>query len=44
MTSNTRVPEAEITGVYGYLLKKMSKKMLGEEPDAHGVMWNNRPP
>ena len=43
MTSNTRVPEAEITGVYGYLLKKMSKKMLGEVPDALGVMWHNRP-
>ena len=43
MTSNTRVPQAEITGVYGYLLKKMSKKMLGEVPDALGVMWHNRP-
>src|SRR5688572_13772390 len=33
MTSSTRVPQAEITGVYGYVLKKMSKKMLGEVPD-----------
>jgi alkylhydroperoxidase family enzyme len=41
MTS-TRIPKAEITGVYGYLLKKMSKKMLGEVPEALGVMWHNR--
>jgi AhpD family alkylhydroperoxidase len=43
MTSNTRVPKAEITGVYGAVLKKMSKKMVGEVPDALGVMWHNRP-
>ena len=42
MTSNTRVPKAEITGVYGIVLKKMSKKMLGEVPEALGVMWHNR--
>ncbi len=41
MTS-TRVPKAEITGVYGTILKKMSKKMIGEVPDALGVMWHNR--
>jgi alkylhydroperoxidase family enzyme len=43
MTSNTRVPKAEITGVYGTVLKKMSKKMVGEVPEALGVMWHNRP-
>jgi alkylhydroperoxidase family enzyme len=42
MTS-TRVPKAEITGVYGTVLKKMSKKMVGEVPEALGVMWHNRP-
>jgi AhpD family alkylhydroperoxidase len=42
MTS-TRIPKAEITGVYGTVLKKMSKKMLGEVPEALGVMWHNRP-
>jgi alkylhydroperoxidase family enzyme len=42
-TSNTRVPKAEITGFYGTVLKKMSKKMVGEVPDALGVMWHNRP-
>ena len=34
MTSNTRVPKAEITGIYGALLKTISKKMFGEVPDA----------
>jgi hypothetical protein len=34
MTSNTRVPQAEITGLYGTVLKRMSKKMVGEVPDA----------
>jgi hypothetical protein len=43
MTSNTRVPEAEITGVYGAVLKRFSRKMLGEVPDALGVMWHHRP-
>ena len=42
MTSNTRVPKAEITGLYGTVLKRMSKKMVGEVPDALGVMWHNR--
>jgi len=43
MSSNTRVPKAEITGLYGTVLKNMSKKMVGEVPDALGVMWHNRP-
>jgi alkylhydroperoxidase family enzyme len=43
MASNTRVPKAEITGVYGAALRRMSKKMVGEVPDALGVMWHNRP-
>ena len=42
MASTTRIPEAEITGPYGYLLKRFSRKMLGEVPDALGVMWHNR--
>jgi alkylhydroperoxidase family enzyme len=43
MTGNTRVPPAEITGLYGAVLKKAVKKMLGQVPDALGVMWHNRP-
>jgi alkylhydroperoxidase family enzyme len=43
MTGNIRIPRAEITGFYGAILKKASKKMVGEVPDALGVMWHNRP-
>jgi hypothetical protein len=43
MTSNTRVPSAEITGVYGAVLKKFSTKMFGQVPESLGVMWR-RPP
>ena len=32
MTSSTRVPATKITGVYGNLLKAMSRKMLGQVP------------
>jgi AhpD family alkylhydroperoxidase len=40
MTSTTRVPAAEITGIYGTLLKTMSRKMLGQVPEGLGVMWH----
>jgi AhpD family alkylhydroperoxidase len=40
MASSTRVPPAEITGIYGALLKTMSRKMLGQVPEAAGVMWH----
>jgi alkylhydroperoxidase family enzyme len=43
MTSNPRVPKAEVRGVYGSLAKSFSRRMLGEVPDSLGVMWNNRP-
>jgi alkylhydroperoxidase family enzyme len=43
MTGSTRIPKAEITGVYGTVMKMMCKKMIGEVPDALGVMWHNRP-
>jgi hypothetical protein len=41
--SDTRIPNAEITGVYGALVKRFSKKMLGEVPEPLGVMWHNQP-
>ena len=40
MVSSTRVPPTEITGVYGALLKTMSRKMLGQVPEGAGVMWH----
>lgn len=39
----TRIPPTEITGVFGALAKRFSKKMLGEVPEPLGVMWHNRP-
>ena len=42
MTSTTRIPKAEITGVYGALVKRMSRKMLGEVPEPLEVVWHNR--
>ncbi len=41
MTSNIRVPKAEITGVYGAVLKRMSRRMFGEVPESLEVLWNN---
>jgi alkylhydroperoxidase family enzyme len=38
----TRIPATDITGVYGALAKRFSKKMLGEVPRPLGVMWHNR--
>jgi alkylhydroperoxidase family enzyme len=43
MASNTRIPPTEVTGVYGALIKRFSKKMFGEVPDAIGVLWHNPP-
>jgi alkylhydroperoxidase family enzyme len=43
MSSTTRIPQAEITGLYGALAKKLSKRQFGEVPDPLGVMWHNRP-
>jgi alkylhydroperoxidase family enzyme len=42
MTNTTRVPKAEITGVYGAVMKRFSRRMFGEVPDGLGVMWHNR--
>jgi len=40
--STTRVPKAEITGPYGALVKRFSKKMFGRVPEPVGVYWHNR--
>jgi AhpD family alkylhydroperoxidase len=42
MTSNTRIPKAEITGFSGSMVKRISQKRLGEVPSPLGVYWNNR--
>src|ERR1700677_3764949 len=42
MTSSTRIPKAELTGLYGALIKRMSHKRFGEVPEPVGVAWHNR--
>jgi alkylhydroperoxidase family enzyme len=42
MASSIRIPKAELTGIYGAMIKRMSRKRLGDVPDAVGVMWHNR--
>jgi alkylhydroperoxidase family enzyme len=43
MTTEARIPPAEITGIFGVMAKRMSKKMLGEVPEPLEVMWHNQP-
>ena len=42
MTSSTRIPKAELTGVYGAIVKRMSRKMLGDVAEPVEVAWHNR--
>ena len=42
MSGTTRIPKAELTGVYGALVKRMSRKMLGGVPEPVEVAWHNR--
>ncbi len=42
MSSTTRIPKAELTGLYGYVVKRFSHKMFGEVPEPAEVMWHNR--
>ena len=40
--STTRVPKAEITGIFGFVLKTMSRRMLGFVPESVGVLWHHQ--
>jgi alkylhydroperoxidase family enzyme len=42
MNSNTRVPRAEITGIYGGVIKVAMRKMLGGVPAGAEVLWHHR--
>ncbi|QBI19295.1 carboxymuconolactone decarboxylase family protein [Egibacter rhizosphaerae] len=42
MTSATRVPPAEVTGPFGAMLKRSSRRRFGEVPEALGVMWHSK--
>lgn len=43
MTSTSRIPMAEISGIYGAMVKRFSRKMFGEVPAPVAVAWHNRP-
>jgi alkylhydroperoxidase family enzyme len=42
MSSTTRIPKAEITGFTGWMVKRFSRKLLGDVPEPAEVMWHNR--
>jgi AhpD family alkylhydroperoxidase len=42
MASSTRIPKAELSGIYGAMVKRMSRKMLGDVPEPVEVAWHNR--
>lgn len=42
MASSTRIPKAKLTGIYGTVIRRMSRKMLGEVPEPVEVAWHNR--
>lgn len=37
----TRIPKTEVTGIYGAIVKRFSKKMLGDVPEPLGIYWHN---
>jgi alkylhydroperoxidase family enzyme len=41
MTATARIPATEITGLYGAVVKKLSRRQLGTVPDSLGVMWHH---
>jgi alkylhydroperoxidase family enzyme len=42
MTGTTRIPAAEVTGLKGALIKKLTKRTLGRVPSSLGVYWHNQ--
>jgi alkylhydroperoxidase family enzyme len=42
MAGHTRIPKAEPTGVYGGLIKWMSRRIYGEVPEPVKVAWHHR--
>jgi alkylhydroperoxidase family enzyme len=42
MATNTPIPKAELSGIYGAMVKRMSRKMLGDVAEPVEVAWHNR--
>lgn len=41
MTDTSRIPKAEISGIFSAIVKRFSKKMLGDVAEPVGVYWHN---
>lgn len=39
---STRIPAAQVTGVYGSIVKLAARKMVGRVPDSVGVLWHHQ--
>ena len=42
MTTDTRIPAAELTGLKGALIKRFARRMLGRIPSSLGIYWHNQ--
>jgi alkylhydroperoxidase family enzyme len=42
MASGTRIPKAELTGIYGAVVTRVSRRMFGSVPEPVEVAWHNR--
>ncbi|MGY1661753.1 carboxymuconolactone decarboxylase family protein [Geodermatophilus sp. SYSU D00705] len=42
MTSGTRIPKAELTGVHGAVVRRVSRRVFGSMPEPVEVAWHNR--
>lgn len=40
--TTARLPRTELTGIYGALIKRFSRKLVGEIPEPAEVMWHHR--
>jgi AhpD family alkylhydroperoxidase len=40
--SDTRIPKAKMDGLYGYVMKRFMRKLLGDVAEPAEVMWHNR--
>ncbi|NGN92042.1 carboxymuconolactone decarboxylase family protein [Nocardioides sp. KC13] len=43
MPSTFRIPKAELTGLYGAVVRRVSRKMYGEVPDVGYVYFHHKP-
>lgn len=40
--STTRIPRAQVDGLFGRVVRMMTRRMFGTTPDSIGVMWHHR--